>query len=191
MNILKNKRLTLGSQSPRRKFLLETLDLTFDIRIIEVEEIFDSKLSPKEIVEYLAKLKSQGHQKFIQPNNIVLTADTIVSIDGEILGKPKNEEDAYRMLSRMSARWHDVYTGVCLLGHDKIQVFSDLTRVKLMELSNEEMGYYINNYQPFDKAGSYGIQEWIGYAKIESLEGSYANVMGLPVHLVYEALKSF
>jgi len=189
--ILNGKHLILGSKSPRRSFLLESLDLIFEVRNIEVEEIYDKNLSPSEVVEYLAKLKTTAYSQTLKENEIVVCSDTVVVFQNKIIGKPKDIEHAKDIISDLSDNSHFVYTGVCIKSIEKEIVFHDISEVELMPLNQNEINYYVDKYKPLDKAGAYGIQEWIGYSKIKSIKGSYSNIMGLPVHKVYEYLKTF
>jgi septum formation protein len=174
------KKIILASQSPRRKELLGLLDVEFTVEVREIDEVYPESIEAKDVAEYLAKLKSEA---FIDLNEdeLVITADTVVIIDEQILGKPKNKIEASQMLQNLSNRSHKVMTGVCIKSKDKTLSFSDTTHVFFKELSSSEIEYYIENYQPFDKAGSYGIQEWIGAVGITKIEGSYFNVVGLPI----------
>lgn len=181
--------LILGSQSPRRKKLLAGLDLPFDIRVIETEENFPAEMPVEEVAVYLAKIKGEAHLSQLAQNELVLTSDTVVISDNQILGKPKSREEALKMLTLLSGKAHEVVTGVHLLTLEKSISFSDTTKVFFKKMDAEEIVYYVDKYKPFDKAGSYGIQEWIGYALIEKIEGSYFNVMGLPVARLYDELK--
>ncbi|MBT6745267.1 MAG: septum formation protein Maf [Flavobacteriales bacterium] len=183
---LKGKKLILGSQSPRRKELLASLNLDFDVFAKEVDETYPNGLSNKEIAEYLANLKSIVFKPL--SNEIIITADTIVCVDNEILGKPSTKTEASQMLKKLSARAHEVITGVSIKSMNNEYTFSDTTSVHFGKLTYDEIDYYIDTYKPYDKAGSYGIQEWIGQIGITKIEGSYFNVMGLPVHRVYAEL---
>jgi septum formation protein len=186
---LKGIKLILGSQSPRRKELLSSLDLDFKVITKNVDETYPNGLSNKEIAEYLAKLKSSVFQP--KEDEIVITSDTIVCLGNSVLRKPKNSAQAAEMLGNLSGNSHEVITGVCIKSEDKEITFSDTTIVNFKILSDNEIEYYINNYKPFDKAGSYGIQEWIGQIGITKVEGSYFTVMGLPTHQVYKELLKF
>ncbi len=186
-----NYKLILASKSPRRHELLSGLGLSFEQIVKEVEECYPEELSSAEVPGYLAGLKAEQFEGEIDDHTLVITADTIVCIDDEILGKPKDYYDAYRMLSRLSGRKHQVATGVCLFSNKKTRTFTVLTDVYFKNLTNEEIDYYITNYQPFDKAGAYGIQEWIGFVATERIEGSFFNVMGLPVQRLYKELLQF
>lgn len=183
---LKGKKLILGSQSPRRKELLASLNVDFDVFAKEVDENYPNGLSNKEIAEYLANLKSIVFKPL--SNEIIITADTIVCIGNEILGKPSTKTEASQMLKKLSDRAHEVITGVSIKSMNNEYTFSDTTSVHFGKLTYDEINYYIDTYKPYDKAGSYGIQEWIGQIGITKIEGSYFNVMGLPVHRVYAEL---
>ncbi|MGQ0828303.1 MAG: Maf-like protein [Bacteroidota bacterium] len=188
---LKKYRLILASKSPRRQYLLKELGLNFDVHIKEVDEIFPDNLKAQEISLYLSRKKAEAFSEALSDNTIVITADTIVWIENQVLNKPENFEDAVRMLKLLSGKVHEVYTGVCLKSKTKTRAFYSLTKVYFKTLSQQEIEYYINNFNPYDKAGAYGAQEWIGYIAIEKIEGSYFNVMGLPVRELYEELLKF
>lgn len=191
-NKLKGFNIILASASPRRKQLLQELGITFKQLSKDVNETYPDNLSPVEIAEYLSKLKAEAFsEEELNENEIIITADTIVSLNGEILGKPTDKEHAFAMLAQLSGNTHEVITAVTLKSKIKKTTFSVLTLVKFKELTAEEIEYYIDNYQPFDKAGAYGIQEWIGYAAIEQISGSYPNVVGLPTHQLYAELEQF
>lgn len=165
------------------------MDINFRVVLKEVDESFPSDLQPGEVAVYIARKKAEAFDESVEDNEIVITADTIVTIDGIILGKPEDEEDAVRMLKLLSGKKHEVITGVAFLYKHEIRSFSDSTTVYFKELSAEEMRFYIQTYKPFDKAGAYGIQEWIGHSAIEKIEGSYNNVVGLPTFRVYQELQ--
>jgi septum formation protein len=188
---LAGKRIILASKSPRRQELLKGLDISFEIQLKDIDESYPSSLDPHEVPVFLAEKKAAAFMESLTENAIIITSDTIVIQDGDILEKPKSIEEAKEMLHKLEDYSHTVVTGVCIQSLTKIIVFSDHTRVHFMPLTTAEIDYYVEKYQPFDKAGSYGVQEWIGYIGIEKLEGSYFNVMGLPVHKVYAALKEF
>lgn len=184
--------LYLGSGSPRRKELLSFAGIPFTQKYIDVEELYPSDLEAEKVPEYLAHLKAEAGKQFLSaPEDILLTADTIVIHKGEILGKPVDEEDAFNMLKRLSDEWHTVITGVVLTSLAKSHVFSARSEVLFDQISNEEIRHYIQQWNPLDKAGAYGIQDWIGWAKIKRIEGLYSNIMGLPVQMVYHALLKF
>jgi septum formation protein len=188
---LKDYKIILASKSPRRKELLGGLNLPFEVIVREVDEVFPENIPMEEIPVYLSKLKAEPFIKELQDKVLVITADTIVWIDGEVLGKPFDHQHAVEMLRKLSGRTHIVVTGVCLTSTEKQVAFSSVTDVHFKELSEEEIDYYLDLYHPYDKAGAYGVQEWIGYIAIDRIEGSYFNVMGLPVGRLYEELKKF
>lgn len=188
---LKKYTLLLASKSPRRHYLLKELGLDFEVRTKEVDESFPEQLKAAEIPLYLCEKKADAFDEELTDNTIVITADTIVWLDGHVLNKPQNFNDAVRMLQLLSGKMHEVYTGVCLKSKHKTTSFVALTKVYFKELSLEEIEFYIRNYNPYDKAGAYGAQEWIGYIAIDRIEGTYFNVMGLPVRELYEALLKF
>ena len=190
-NHLSTYSIILGSQSPRRKELFAGLNIPFTIEVREVDELFSSEMIVKEVPEYLAVLKSTPFMPDFRPDSLLITADTIVLIDDQVLGKPLDYEHAFEMLLLLSGKKHVVITGVCLTSTDKQITFSDHTDVWFKSLTNDEIDYYLTHYQPYDKAGSYGVQEWIGYVAIEKIEGSYFNVMGLPIQRLYEELLKF
>lgn len=187
-----NRKLILASKSPRRSFLLKQAGFEFEVNAVDIdEEDYPKELPVEEVAAYLAQQKAQAAKHFITNHEIIIASDSVVILDNEIFGKPVDYQDAVRILRALSGKMHLVITGVCLLSKDKEDVFSDVARVYFEELNDEEIEYYIQNYQPYDKAGAYAIQEWIGLCKISKIEGTYANIMGLPVHLVYEKLKRF
>lgn len=186
------RKLILASKSPRRSFLLKQAGFEFEVNAVDIdEENYPKDLPVEEVAPYLAQQKARAAKHFITHNEIIIASDSVVIIDNEIFGKPVDYQDAVRILRALSGRMHRVITGVCLLSADKEDVFSDVAKVYFEELNNEEIEYYIHSYQPYDKAGAYAIQEWIGLCKISKIEGTYANIMGLPVHLVYQKLKEF
>lgn len=187
---LHNKRIVLASQSPRRQELIKELGLDFVVEIREVEEEYESHLQRQEITNYLAKLKASVFTN-LADNEIVITSDTIVWLEEKPLEKPNNRAHAIKMLQQLSGKMHEVYTSICLTSNQKQVIDYQITKVFFKELSLEEIICYIDTYKPFDKAGSYGIQEWIGYIGIEKIEGSYPNVMGLPTNLLYKMLSDF
>ena len=189
---MKDKKVVLASASPRRRMLMEGLDIPLEIVTgIDADESVPPGMEAEEIPVYLARRKAEAARHLMKDDTILLTADTIVVLDGEVIGKPEDEEDARRMLRRLSGRDHRVITGVCRLSKEKEKCFSAESKVFFGDLTDEEIGYYVRTCRPFDKAGSYGIQEWIGYVSVERIEGSFYNVMGLPVHQVYRCLKEF
>lgn len=193
LNMVLNRKLILASQSPRRQELLKQLDIPFEVIVKpDVDEIYPKEISNDEVPEFLAKLKAKAYkEELINDEVIVITADTIVVCSGEILGKPKDSSDAIRMLTLLSNNEHEVITGVALTSSSKQHCFSVSTKVFFKDLSDDEINYYVHKYKPFDKAGSYGIQEWIGMVAIERIEGSYYNVVGLPVQKLYQELQKF
>jgi septum formation protein len=183
--------LILGSQSPRRKELFAGLNIPFSVDVREIDETYPDEMNPLEIPEFLAAIKSTPFTKDFQQNDLLITADTIVLIDGQVLGKPLDYKHAFEMLRILSGKKHVVITGVCITSVNKQITFSDHTDVWFKKLTNDEIDYYLTHYKPYDKAGSYGVQEWIGYVAIERIEGSYFNVMGLPIQRLYEELLRF
>lgn len=181
-------KLILASKSPRRQSLIESLGFPFEVRLKEVEEIYPSDITADAVPIYLSELKAQPLLDDLLEGEVLITSDTVVINDGLILGKPKDAQDAFQMLSSLSGKSHKVVTGVCLQSKTKKISFAETTIVHFSPLSSTEINYYIEQYQPFDKAGSYGIQEWIGAIAIHKIEGCYYNVMGLPVHRVYKTL---
>ncbi len=189
---LRNRRLLLASQSPRRRELIAGCGLPYDpAPKYDCEEIYPADLPAEEVPLYLSQLKSRAYPAALAPNDILLTADTVVVLDGEVLGKPHDRTDAIRMLHRLSGRRHTVVSGVTLRTPQRMQTFEARTNVWFRSLTDEEVEYYIDTFHPLDKAGSYGIQEWIGYAAIERIEGSFYNVMGLPIQKLYTELNQF
>ena len=181
-------KLILSSNSPRRKELLAGLDIPFEVRVVKgIDESFPKDLPTDEIAEFVSKKKAAAYA--VAEDEIVITADTIVVLDGEVLGKPRDLDDAAAMLRRLSGRTHRVITGVTLKNQVKQTSFSVVSEVTFKSLSDDEISYYVHRYQPLDKAGAYGIQEWIGYVGVTSLSGSYFNVVGFPVQRIYEVLR--
>ena len=176
----------------RRKELLAGLGLPFEVRVLQgIDESYPDDLPVSDVALYIAGKKADAYRSVLQPDELIITADTVVIVDDEILGKPVDEADAERMLRLISGRTHQVTTGVCLLSPERESRFSVTTDVTFKQLSTDEISYYISHYQPFDKAGAYGIQEWIGYIGVTGLHGSYYNVMGLPVQRIYTELQKF
>lgn len=189
---LENKKLLLASKSPRRKQLME--DAGFEFEIINSKKLTEKipkHISNKKAAVYLAEYKANAYKDQISENTVLITADTIVCLNNKILGKPKDHNEAFQMIRSLSGKKHKVITGVTIISINKSISFSSSTDVYFKKMSDEEINYYINNYKPFDKAGAYGIQEWIGLTCIEKIKGSYFNVMGLPIQKVCEALKEF
>lgn len=186
--LLKNNHLILASGSPRRQQFFKDLGLTFEIRIKPIEEVYPKHLKGSDISDYLAVLKASIFRKELEDNDILITSDTIVWHKHIALGKPKDQQDAFNMLTSLSGDKHEVITSVCFTTSKKQLVVNDTTQVYFKKFTDAEIEYYISNFRPYDKAGAYGIQEWIGYVGVERIEGSYFTVMGLPLHLVYETL---
>ncbi|ADQ82069.1 Maf family protein [Riemerella anatipestifer] len=182
-------KLYLASQSPRRKELLNQLGFDFEIVSINCDEIYPSDLEIDKVAGFLSELKANAFRP-LSEGEVLLTADTIVTFDNKVLGKPKNEAEAKKMLKRLSDNSHNVYTSVCIKTSTKTLTLTDKSTVYFSHLTDEEISYYIENYKPYDKAGAYGIQEWLGMAKIEKVEGSFYTIMGLPTHLVYQQLSA-
>lgn len=183
-------KILLASNSPRRKELLQNLGFTFEVVSIDCDEIYPENLAVEEVAEYLSELKANAFRG-LEKDEILITADTIVALENEILGKPKDEAEAKEMLRKLSGKTHQVYTGFTIRSLEKNISKTDVASVEIDELTDPEIDFYINNYKPFDKAGSYGVQEWLGMAKIKKIEGSYYTIMGFPTHLVYSVLKDF
>jgi septum formation protein len=188
---LKGRKVVLASGSPRRKELLASIVEEFTVRAPQVDETFPASLRGKEIAEYLAALKAEAAQVDLQENEIAITSDTIVWLGDEVLNKPKDAAEAAEMLRKLSGRTHEVITAIALADQQHKIVLSDTTEVRFKSLTENEIQYYIQHYKPFDKAGAYGIQEWIGYVGVTEIKGSFYTVMGLPVHLLYDALLGF
>ncbi len=181
--------LILASKSPRRKQLLEEAGFQFEVKTIPFEEVFSDEMSTEKVAEYLAVEKNKVHRSAF-PDSTIITADTVVVFTDQVLGKPKDAKEAFKTLKILSGKIHQVYSGVCISNPDKQRSFSCLTEVKFKELSENEINFYIDNFKPFDKAGSYGIQEWIGLIGVEWIKGSFYNVMGLPIDEVYGVLRN-
>ena len=189
---IKNYHIILASNSPRRRELLSGLGLDFEVRVLTgIDESYPVCLPSVKVAEYIAKQKATAYLETLADDELLITADTVVVVDDDILGKPSDATDAFRMLRLLSGRSHQVITGVCLATCQQQRLFSVSTDVTFKTLSDEEINYYIECYQPFDKAGAYGIQEWIGFVGVTSLNGSYFNVMGLPVQRIYTELQCF
>lgn len=187
-NKFNQKNIILASGSPRRHELFKELGINFSIKVKEIEETYNADLKGDEITNYLCKKKAAAFTNEISENDIIITADTIVWHNNNPLEKPKNAAQAIKMLQELSGKKHNVYSSVCIKTTKSEHVFSDVTTVSFKQLSLKEIEYYVENYKPFDKAGAYGIQEWIGLIGVTQIEGSYFNVMGLPVHKLYEEL---
>ncbi len=189
---LKKYNIILGSQSPRRLELLKGIDIPFTVKVMDgLEEIYPEELKAEEIPLFLAELKASAYLPEMNDDTLVITADTIVWNDGNILGKPVDLEDARKIIRQLSGKTHEVFTGVCVRTKAKKVCFSAASRVTFANLQEDEIDYYLKHYHPLDKAGAYGVQEWIGYIAVEHIEGSYFNVMGLPIQRLYRVLKEF
>lgn len=191
MNWIPDYNFILASRSPRRQELLRMLGISFTVSDSEVEETFPEGLLKSEIPVYLAKLKANPLLSALREKDLLITADTVVFLNGEIIGKPANHAEAEEILQKLSGKEHQVISGVCLSSIEKQVSFHSLSKVRFKKLRAEEIQFYIKTYKPFDKAGAYGIQEWIGLAGITRIEGSYTNIMGLPVQELYEAIIRF
>lgn len=185
---LKNYKIILASGSPRRQQFFKDLDIDFEIRIKEIDEVYPLNLIEEDITDYLAVLKSDAFEGELLENEILITSDTIVWHENKALGKPKDYNDAFAMLQSLSNKTHQVITSVCFKTKNRTEVISETTKVTFHPLSDDEIKYYLDNYKPFDKAGSYGIQDWFGFIGVAKIEGSYPNVMGLPIDKVYQYL---
>lgn len=186
---LKKYKVILASNSPRRKELLAGLGVDYEVRTLpDVDESYPDTLKGADIPLFIAKEKADAYLDMMKPGELMITADTIVWLDGKVLGKPKDREDAMRMLRAMSGRTHEVFTGVCITTTEWQRSFTAQTEVRFAELSEEEITYYVDTYKPMDKAGAYGVQEWIGFIGVENISGSYYNIMGLPVQRLYKEL---
>ncbi|TDR25478.1 Maf-like protein [Flavobacterium cheniae] len=183
--------IILASGSPRRQQFFKEMDLHYTIRLKEIEEIYPEHLQAEEITNFLAELKASAFENELEENDVLVTSDTIVWLNGKALGKPKDYDDAFKMLQQLANQTHEVITSVCLKSIDKTDVFHCVTKVTFANLSDEAITYYLNNYQPFDKAGSYGIQDWIGLIGISKIEGSYTNVVGLPTEMLFQKLMNY
>lgn len=184
-------KIILASNSPRRKELLEGIDIPFEVRVIDgIDESYPDMLPTKDIAEYISKKKAVAYRQTMASDELVITADTIVVLGSQVMGKPHNTDEACSMLRQLSGKTHQVITGVTLTAMERQVSFSVETDVTFKVLSDEEIEYYVSHYRPFDKAGAYGIQEWIGHIGVTGMSGSYFNVMGLPVQRIYEALKT-
>lgn len=185
---LKTCNIILASGSPRRQQFFKEMDLDYTIRLKEIEEIFPEHLKAHEITDFLAELKANAFENELQEKDVLVTSDTIVWLHGKALGKPKDDNDAFKMLQQLSNQTHEVITSVCLKSIKKTEIFNCITHVTFATLSDEAIRYYLDHYQPFDKAGSYGIQDWIGLIGISKIEGSYTNVVGLPTEILFQKL---
>jgi len=190
--MIHNYDIILASNSPRRKELLAGLGLNFKVKVLlDVDESYPETLDKKQVAEYIAKKKAIPYLPSLTDSSLLITADTIVLMDDKIYGKPANEDEAKQMLHRLSGKTHQVITGVCLTTTEKQKSFSVFSDVRFAELEDNEIDFYVSNYKPMDKAGAYGIQEWIGYVAVEYISGSYFNIMGLPIQRLYQEMKKF
>ena len=189
---LKKYDIVLASNSPRRKELLQRMGVNFKVRtLFGIDESYPDSLRGEDIVSYISRNKAQAYRSSMAPNELLITADTIVYVEGEVMGKPKTAEQAKEMLHKLSGKSHQVITGVTIVTADRTEDFGVTSQVKFAEITDEEINFYVDNYLPFDKAGAYGIQEWIGIVAVEEIKGSYFNVVGLPVQRLYQKLKTF
>ena len=190
--MLEDYHIILASNSPRRRQLLAGLDLDFEVRVLpDIKEDYPESLATPDIPVYIASEKAAAYRDLMTDRDLIITADTVVVLGDEVLGKPVDLDDARRMLRALSGNIHQVITGVCLMTRERLRSFAVTTDVTFKELTDAEIDYYVRKYQPLDKAGAYGIQEWIGYIGVTSLHGSYFNVMGLPVQRIYNELRQF
>lgn len=184
--------IVLASNSPGRKELLQRMGVNFKVRtLFGIDESYPDSLRGEDIVCYISRNKAKAYQSSMAPNELLITADTIVYVDGEVMGKPKNAEQAKEMLHKISGKTHQVITGVTIVTAKRTENFGVTSQVKFTNITDEEINFYVDNYLPFDKAGAYGIQEWIGIVAVEEIKGSYFNVVGLPVQRLYQKLKTF
>lgn len=191
-NNLSKYNIILASNSPRRRELLSQLGIEYSVKTLEgIDESFPETLNNTEVAEFIANKKADAYFQLMAENDLIITADTIVCVEDEILGKPKDAADARRMLAKLSGCEHDVITGVVVATKERKDAFSVTTRVKFAELTDEIIAHYVENFKPFDKAGAYGIQEWIGFVGVESINGSFFNVIGLPVQRLFQVLTTF
>ena len=189
--ILHHKNIILASGSPRRQQFFKEMDLNFSIQLKDVEEIYPNHLKAEEITNFLAELKANAFENELKENDLLVTSDTIVWLNEKALGKPKDYDDAFKMLQQLANQTHEVITSVCLKSVAKTEVFHCITKVTFSSLSDEAISYYLEHYEPFDKAGSYGIQDWIGLIGISNIEGSYTNVVGLPTEMLFHKLMQY
>jgi len=189
---LKRYRIILASNSPRRKLLLEGLDIPFEVKVLpDIDESYPPGMPLEQVAEHIACAKAAAYKPMMADDELIITADTIVIVAGKVLGKPHDRKDATDMLRLLSNRTHTVVTGVCITSKEQERRFSAKTNVTFKELTDDEIAYYLDQYQPYDKAGAYGVQEWIGYVGVSAIEGSFYNVMGFPVQRVYNELAAF
>lgn len=184
-------RVILASNSPRRHELLKGLGISFEVKTLkDIDESFPEDLDADDVAQFIAQRKANAYEDIIAPDELIITADTVVVVGDKVLGKPQSREHAIYMLHSLSGKVHHVVTGVCLLTNHGRKVFDSITSVQFANLTEDEIIYYVDNFAPFDKAGAYGVQEWIGYIGVEKIEGSYFNVMGLPIQKLYRELKN-
>lgn len=183
--------IILASGSPRRQQFFKEMDLHYTIRLKEIEEVYPEHLKGVEITNFLAELKASAFENELEENDVLVTSDTIVWLNGKALGKPRDYDDAFKMLQQLANQTHEVITAVCLKSVAKTEVFHCITKVTFSSLSDEAISYYLEHYKPFDKAGSYGIQDWIGLIGISNIEGSYTNVVGLPTEMLFHKLMQY
>lgn len=188
--LLSGYRIILASSSPRRRELLEQMGIKFELRSLDVAENFPARLKGAAITDYLARLKADAYKDQLRENEILITADTVVWHEGRLLGKPASQQEATKMLGSLSDDWHEVITSVCCTTSEQQRLLHETTLVKFRKLSEDEIAYYVAEYQPFDKAGGYGIQDWLGLVGISEISGSYTNVVGLPTASLYELLRN-
>lgn len=189
---LNKYQIVLASNSPRRKELLQRMGVNFKVRtLFGIDESFPDSLRGEDIVRYISRNKAEAYRSSMADNELLITADTIVYLDGEVMGKPKSAEQAKEMLHKLSGKTHQVITGVTIVTAQRTENFGVTSQVKFAVLTDDEINFYVDNYLPFDKAGAYGIQEWIGIVAVEEIKGSYFNVVGLPVQRLYQKLKTF
>ncbi|WP_299095137.1 Maf-like protein [uncultured Winogradskyella sp.] len=187
---LKDYNIILASASPRRHAFLKSMNIDFEVRLHPVDEVYPDTLKGTEITDYLAKLKAEAFKRQLKEKDILITSDTIVWLDNKPVEKPKDKDDAFRMIKSLSKKTHEVMTSICFTQSTQQKIVNTITKVTFKALTDDEIWYYVNTYEPLDKAGAYGIQEWIGAIGITNIEGSYNNVVGLPTHLLYETLNS-
>lgn len=187
---LNDKKILLASKSPRRQELLKGLGISFEIVVVNCDETYPNHLKNEKITDFISETKAKSYSE-LKKNEILITADTLVVLDDQIMGKPKNEAHAFEMIKSLSQNTHQVYTSVSIKSTDQLITISDKTEVSFDFISDDEINYYIENYKPMDKAGAYGIQEWLGFAKVSKINGCYYNVMGLPLNKLYHTLKKF
>lgn len=187
---LKKYHIILASNSPRRHELMKGLGVDFEVKTLRnIDESFPDDLRANDVAQFIAERKADAYASIVHDNDLIITADTVVVLEDKILGKPHSRDEAIQMLRALSGKTHHVVTGVCLLTVNDRKVFKSITNVQFAQLSEDEITYYVDTYSPYDKAGAYGVQEWIGYIGVENIEGSYYNVMGLPIQKLYKELK--